>query len=257
MPKMCAFCSNDAVEHGGEHGWDDWLNEWLPVTGYTAKYSSTTGEKREYKKKRLEMQLSVVCERCNNNWMSQVTKRIKQTFAYAIRDGSSLCILPTGIALLAAFTLMKAVCFNHEILSEDEEPFFTRACRERLGKSLEVPSVALRMWIGAFQGKALHSTKASPMLLSSSAPPLQGMQYFAFTYVVGKIVLQLCAGRWKNVHHRGGSIIPMLAPDPYWDQAAIKFWPYTAPIEWPPPKHFGDDTIQQFINRFKDDIKLR
>jgi hypothetical protein len=34
----CAFCNGEAVDHGGEHLWDNWLNKELPKkTRFNAK----------------------------------------------------------------------------------------------------------------------------------------------------------------------------------------------------------------------------
>src|SRR5262249_48356041 len=161
----------------------------------------------------LNVKVPVVCQSCNSGSMSQITERFKDTFKHAIRDGVEMCILPSGIALIAVFTFMKAVVANHAII-ENDEPFFTRAARERFGKSLQVPPIGIRMWIGCFQSEALHNTRCVPTILSGNGP-LEGLQFFAFTYVVGHLVLQLCASRWKHVHRRGQGFIPMLRPDSY------------------------------------------
>lgn len=257
MATRCAFCPNDAVEHGGEHIWDDWLNEWLPASGHEVRYSSVAGVSRRYSKKRADAKLSVVCEPCNTGWMSRVTCRIKDNFKYVIRDGAEICILPEGIALLAAYTLMKAVVATHAI-AEGHEPFFTRRDKERLRESLAVPTGAVRMWIGAFQGKALYGRRFNPGVVAPDPPgPLYGMEYFTFTYVVGRLVLQVCAGRWKDVHKRR-PIVPMLRPNPYWDVACTQFWPSDGfPIDWPPPKYFNDTSLNEFINRLQHPIDLR
>ena len=190
--------------------------------------------------------------------MSKITSRFKDTFAYAIRDGSEMCILPNGLALLATFTFMKAVVANHAIIEENDKSysFFTRPVRERFGRSLEIPPVGIRMWIGAFQGEALYGGRCVPALLSGNGP-LQDVQFLTFTYVVGHLVLQLCASRWKDIHYRRHPVIPMLRPDPFWDEAAVQFWPLDGfPINWPPPKYFGDEMIQQLIDRFMLPVAL-
>ena len=251
--KKCAFCPQDAVEHGGEHIWDDWLNQSFPVTKRRFRYSHTSGKSREYDKHKLGEKLSVVCHDCNTRWMSQITNRVKIGFQSVIIDGSPLCILPSGIALLAAFTFMKAAVAASDI-AQNSEAFFTRAQRERLRKSLEVPiDHTVRIWIAAFKGKALDSGRFVPSILSSEAPQLCGVEYFTFTYLVGHLLLQLLAGRFKYVHHRGIGLLPMLRPDHYWDPACIQFWPPTdvPGIMWPPPKQFNDLGLKDFINRFK------
>jgi hypothetical protein len=217
------------------------------------RYSHTSGVTREYDTHVLDEKIPVVCEKCNSGWMSQITARIKLAFASQITDGSPLCILPSGIVLLAAFTFMKAIVGATHI-AEKDEPFFTRAQRERLRVSQDIPTDnTVRMWISAFQGKSRNSVRFVPAMLSSSDAKLAGVQYFTVTYMVGQLLLQLLAGRRKDVRHRLLPL-PMLHPDPFWDQACIQFWPPTdglAPIEWPPPKIFDDAGLHDFVNRFK------
>jgi hypothetical protein len=250
--KKCAFCPQDAVEHGGEHIWDNWQNESFPVIKGRIRYTHTSGKSREYDTYKADEKLPVVCHDCNTRWMSQITKMVKVGFESAIVHGSPLCILPSGIVLLAAFTFMKAAVAASD-LAQDDEAFFTRAQRESLRTSLAVPEVGVRMWIGTFKGQALYSRRFVPAILSSEAPQLRGVEYFTFTYLTGHLLLQLLAGRFKYVHNRGRGLLPMLRPDAYWDQACIQFWPPTniSGITWPPPKYFEDQGLKDFINRFK------
>lgn len=247
----CSFCDREAVERGGEHIWDDWLNRRIPRTKHEFKYASTSGIFREYTRHNIDEKLPLVCEKCNSGWMSQITNRICQTFGDAIVGGAALSVLPIGIELLTSFIFLKAV-LGAQLISEKDEAFFTRAERERLRKSLAIPSNGINMWVGAFKGNALHSGRFAPGILTSTAPQLSGIEYFTFTYVIGRLVLQLLAARWKNVRHRGIGYVPMLIPDPYWNAAAVRIWPSDgSPITWPPPKYFNDAGLKQFINRFK------
>jgi len=257
MANKCAFCPQDAVEHGGEHVWDDWLNRSFSVTKHQIRYSATSGKSREYNTRKLKEKLAVVCHDCNSGWMSQITKRTKIAFEAVIVERRPLCILPSGIALLAAFTFMKAAVGATDI-AQNDEAFFTRAQRERFRKSLAVPEFGVRMWIGAFQGKALHGGRFVPATLSTDEPQLRGIEYFTFTYLVGHLVLQLLAGRFKDVRQRRHRPLPMLRPDPFWDEGCIQFWPPTnvSGITWPPAKYFDDSGLQDFIDRFKLPINL-
>ena len=183
--------------------------------------------------------------------MSRISNGIKIAFESLIIDGNQLCILRSGVALLAAFTFMKAAVAATQI-AENNEAFFTRAQRERLRKSLAVPDMGVRMWIGNFKGKALHNGRFVPAILSSRAPQLRGVEYFRFTYLVGHLLLQLLAARFKSVHHRAHGLLPMLRPDPFWNQACIQFWPPTnvTGITRPPAKYFEDQGLKDFIDRF-------
>src|SRR5947209_12724723 len=166
--KRCAFCPAEAVEKGGEHIWDDWLNKAFPRSKRRFRYIDSLGTSRQYDTYSLNEKIPAVCHDCNTQWMSQLTKRMKLTFESAITRGSPLCILPSGIALLAAFTFMKAAVAATQFangLGKGDEAFFTRRERERLRQSLEVPTNdTVRMWVATFKGKALNSGRFVPAI---------------------------------------------------------------------------------------------
>jgi hypothetical protein len=252
MAKRCSFCDADAVEKGGEHVWDNWINKALPKTRYRARKRYTLNSPLiEYDTTSLSEKLPVVCEECNSGWMSALTGRVKAIFSKAILEGEPFSLGPRDAALLAAFTFMKAVVTNHCI---DTEPFFTRAARERLRTSLAVPPL-VKFWIATFHGRSRMSTKTN---LSILGPPKHrdGIEFCSFTYVVGKLALQLLAPRWKNISDRGRPLVS-LTPDVFFDEATILFWPHSGDLlAWPPAKYLGDDSIQLFIHRFNVPINL-
>jgi hypothetical protein len=150
---------------------------------------------------------------------------------------------------------MKAVATNHR--TEDYEPFFTRASRERFRTSLTLPPVT-KVWFAAYQGESRMGTRNNLSIVSTSTQgtPIYGIEFCSFSYVVGKLVLQLLAPRWKHISHRGMPLLS-LNPHAYWEQAATLFWPHNGgSLQWPPAKHFADDTIQTFIERFHMPVKL-
>ncbi len=102
------------------------------------------------------------------------------------------------------------------------------------------------------------STRNNLSTISTSEPgPLYGMEFCSFSYVVGKLALQLLAPRWKRIEHRGRPLIS-LTPNAGWDHAGILFWPHGGSfLSWPPPEYIGDDMIQHFIYRFNNDVTLR
>lgn len=87
------------------------------------------------------------------------------------------------------------------------------------------------------------------------ACPLYGMEFFCYTYTLGKLVIQLVAPRWKDVRDWNRPLVA-LAPNKFWQSAAIRFWPYIREVHWPPAKYLGDDIIEKFINRFDAPIEL-
>jgi hypothetical protein len=253
---MCAFCPEDAVEIGGEHVWDNWLNKALPDTTYRArKRYSLASPLVQYDTDSLSEQLPVVCTECNNGWMSILSLKAKDRFGRAMLDGEPFSLGARDAAILAAFTFMKAAVTNH-LTTHEYEPFFTRAARETFRSSLIVPPFT-KMWFAAYQGEARMSTRSNFGIASTDAPgPLQGIEFGSFSYVVGKLALQLLTPRWKNIHHRGKPLVS-LTPNKYWEQATTLFWPHSGGfVSWPPSKYLGDDMLQTFIERFNSPVNV-
>jgi len=253
--KKCAFCDAEAVEKGGEHIWDDWLNRALPRRRYKAtKRFTIDSPVIEYATYHLNEKLPVVCEKCNSGWMSALTLRTKDSFSRAMLEGEPFSLDARGAALLAAFTFMKAVVTNHSI---DDDPFFTRADREKFRTSLVIPPWT-KMWSAAYQGAARFSTKNNLGIIGPNNPalPFYGMEFCSFSYVVGKLSLQLLAPRWKHIRDRGKPMLG-ISPNIYWQPPAIQFWPHDGKIlSWPPEKYLGDNVIEAFIYRFNVPINV-
>jgi len=256
MARTCAFCPADAVEHGGEHIWDDWLNRRLPSKKFAVQTRLSPKDPfRVFARKNLNLKLPVVCAECNNTWMSDITNEISKGFADAIIHGSELSILPSGSELLSAFTFMKAVVADCVTQGDNDELFFSTAARENIRKSRSAPPTA-QMWISSFYGKRRYGGRFISGLLVPGPGPLFGLEFFIFTYVVGHLVLQLLGVRWKDVRLRWQPL-PVLKPDAYWNTAVSRFCPNDGfPVKWP-LKHLGDDALKTFTDRFNAPIELR
>lgn len=256
--RKCAFCDRESVTKGGEHLWDDWLNEELPKkTRFNAKKRlSLDFSPIQFVSSGLNEKVPAVCGECNAGWMSALTAKVKERFSATILEGAPFSLAGEDARILAAFTLMKAMVKNYGY-PNDDEPFFTRASCERLRVSLTIPS-HVKMWFAAFQGTSRYSFHSNFYIVSTSEPgPLEGMEFFCYTYVLGNLALQLLAPRWKYVGHRDWPLVSLI-PNRCWDLAAIQFWPLPdqAPL-WPPEKYIGDRTFDQFIYRFAAQINLR
>ena len=253
MAKMCAFCPADAVEKGGEHIWDNWINKALPKMMYRAtEHLAPDAPIIRYDTPSLSKQFPVVCDRCNNGWMSVLTDKFKQTFSRTVLDGEPFTLSPRDAALLVSFTFMKAVVTSHGI---DDEPFFTRAARETFRTSQAIPP-GIKGWFAAFEGISRMNTKNNILIVSSDEGILRGKEFLSYSYVVGKLVIQLVAPRWKNVTDRGKPLVS-LSPAAWWNDSVTRFWPGDGNLVlWPPSKHFADDTIQIFIDRFSNPVNL-
>ncbi len=254
--KKCAFCDSPSVVKGGEHLWDNWINDELPKrTRFSAKrLLYIESESHEFVQVGLKEQIPSVCEECNHGWMSALTGRVKKRFSASILDGAPTSIDAKDALLLAAFTLMKAIVQNYHYVRD--EAFFTRAASERLRESLTIPPL-VKMWIATYYAPSRYAFHSNFHTVTVNNPgPLGGMEFLSYTYIVGNLVLQLLAPRWKDIRHRHLPLLT-LTPNSYWQAAAPQFWPFEGDaLPWPPKKHLSDSVIEQFINRFQVPVNV-
>jgi len=205
-----------------------------------------------YDTTKFDEKLPVVCERCNSTWMSVLTHKTKETFGRAMLEGEPFTLNVKDTELLAAFTFMKAVVTYHSLT---DEPFFPRAATDLFRDSLVIPD-AVQCWFAAYDGLLPMTTVARAHVFSPKTEhPLFGYQFLGFTYIVGKLALELLAPRWKDVSHRGNPLKMIRIHDPF-IQATIRFWPDVGKsVSWPPSEHIGSDSIQLFVDRLGGPIE--
>lgn len=247
--KNCAFCPTQASKLSGEHLFDDWLNRGISAKGYKARYGTLEKETIEWDAHSLNHKLPAVCSPCNNGWMSQLTEELKTGFADCILQGTPLLITPSALSVLSAYTFLKAAVMDYTYC--EGEPFFTRAARERFRVSRTIPSDG-QVWVAAFRGRSVFGARANIRHYSSTQPgtPVYGIEWFAFTYVVGHLAVQLLMPRWKDVRHRGRPL-PRLSPHLKWKDGATRIWPLSGvSVRWPPSRFVGEAQFDIFANRF-------
>jgi hypothetical protein len=249
---MCAFCLTEAAQLSREHIWDDWLNRALPTKRFRVRQRWSQDQPfREYDATVLQEKLAVVCKNCNHTWMSDLTDRVKRGYSDQIIKGAALSLTADDAALLGAYAFMKSVVADHA--TPKDERFFSQEVRERFRKTLSIPP-NVRMWIAAYQGAHRFGGRCHTAILSpNESSVLDGIEFYCFTYVVGHLVLQTHAVRWKDGRRAAA---PVPKADPYWGPAVFQSWPYSGPVSWPPTKYIGDDTLEALMNRFSLPISV-
>jgi len=103
IPATCLFCDSDADSR--EHLFPDWLND---VLGYVHPTLLFSGD-REWKADRpASHKLRVVCQRCNNGWMSRIEKNAQPVLTPLIL-GQGHQIGSDQQAMLARWAYSRAV----------------------------------------------------------------------------------------------------------------------------------------------------
>jgi hypothetical protein len=134
--------------------------------------------------------------------MSDLTDRVKRAYSDQIINGAALTLTQDDAALLGAYAFMKSVVADHA--TPKDERFYPQQVRERFRQTLFIPP-NVRMWIAAYQGVHRFGGRCHTAILSPNEPSvLEGIEYYAFTYVVGHLVLQThrCDGGMAAAHLR-------------------------------------------------------
>jgi hypothetical protein len=251
---VCAFCPSTA-NLTGEHIWPAWLSKLLPKTRH--KNERINGEaKTTWTTTRLDQTANVVCKTCNETWMSDLEQKAKGLLTDVILNGKQTAFGVEDMKFLAAYAFKNAVIANYQTLRLVPETISTRAQRERFGTSLALPS-DIRIWVSSFQGHARYSGRSNPRYAKSTndPAPLDDIDIFTHTYVVGHLVFQVLAYRFNSILNRGLRI-ELPKQTEVWNQACQQIWPTEAStIIWP-AKYLGPRTIEAFVDRWFGQIPI-
>ena len=251
-PRNCIFCGKPG-NITAEHCFGKWISKLFGKSSYRLRKKTPQGQViREWEANTINMTACSTCGECNNGWMSQLeAQEAKPLLSQIILHGSPVTLFPNGLTSIAAFAF-KGMVVADSMRPGHEVRFFPFSIRRRFSRSLEIP-YGVHMWIGAFySGAGRHGTWN--MDYRNGSGPLNGFQFYIFTYAAGWFVLQVVASRWTK-NSRRPFPFPILKQDVAWDELAIPFWPSArTPIFWPTRKCLGDDTIKAFSDRW---AKLR
>jgi hypothetical protein len=201
----------------------------------------------------MDQKTNVVCKPCNEGWMSDLEADARITLSGIIRDAAPVSLLPRGIASLSAFAFKCAVVANH--MNPQDEPFFRPYMRHRFKDSRWIPD-GVQMWVAAFQGEYRASGIFNAYYAKPTISPLNDLDLYVFTFAAGHLAFQVLALKWRHLH-RAGDMFPIIAPEDYWQKAAVQFWPTSGtPVCWPPSQYLDDESVKAFQDRFSTMIKV-
>src|ERR1700675_4231730 len=131
MRKECAFCTETA-KLSAEHLWSNWMNELFPGKKHFTNKNEHGEIVADWSSDKLDWKARVVCEPCNNTWMSQTEARTKKVMTNFIL-GKQGPITQSCADSIAIFSFKTAVIFDH--IRRDREPFFSRSVRHTFRES--------------------------------------------------------------------------------------------------------------------------
>jgi hypothetical protein len=243
MPQECAFCPETA-NRSGEHLWSDWMAELLPGKKQLTIRGTNREIKQRWTSKTLDWTAKVVCQKCNNGWMSDIESyHAKPSMSDLIIGKDDIQIDQAKADSIALFAFKSAVVVDY--LRRAEEPFFDRSTRHNFKNSLSIPK-DVGMWLTKFAqpGRGEISTT----YLKGNPPDGNGIEMYVCTYAVEYLVIQVVGFRHPGL--RGISTKDKFTAVPFWPRIADAF-------VWPPAEILQSvDEFKAFSDRWNDVITI-
>jgi len=243
----CAFCSNTADSK--EHIWSDWFNRVLPhVDGYHFRQGIRDGTVRMFDAGNLNVKLPVVCQPCNNGWMSELEdKHAKPAMQRLITSNNGTIVPPQQLKSIANFAFKSSVIADHAALQElNNDPFFTFQQRSDFKESLIIPN-NVQMWLGVLEKEGYGIFRAFYYPSPTQSNPR--FEIYATTFGAGFLIFQVVACRWIGIGIPDH--VPWVSQGNVWDKSTIPLWPNNGRSAfWPPDKHLTISQAMDFSVRW-------
>jgi hypothetical protein len=240
----CAFCPATA-DITDEHLWDSWAGRMFGPREYVYTRKDSEGHAKTWEHDKLSPKAHVVCGRCNNEWMSEVSTKAKTFIGGAICNRSAVALSDDGIAAVAAWGFLKAVVADH--MYELTDPFYTFSDRQLFRETLAIPN-GVQMWLG---GTLRHRGVFKGYTIDTPLSTPQRFELNCFTYGLGHFVIQVVGSKWKKKSLRRHANPPAVRQSFAWSSTSVPFWPSVPPpVAWPPAMFLGERAMEQFIFRW-------
>ncbi|MGH7073794.1 MAG: hypothetical protein ACREFD_06275 [Stellaceae bacterium] len=209
----CIFCGS-LDKKSEEHYWGQWLENYLPprhrgtthlFSGGTIRRYFENGKIEFYPEHRKPVlnpkadpsrqSLKVVCERCNNDWMSRLQSRAKPILIRYIEDDWTPLSNWSARSLASWITMF---CMVYEFA---DAPSIGISPQEREGLRLTLdPLPNWRIWVGRYRDFGQWHRKIVHRAMSSR--PFVGPPHFdthITTFALGKLVIQALSTTDRNL----------------------------------------------------------
>jgi hypothetical protein len=221
--KECAFCP-DTANLTGEHIFSDWMNDLLPGR-WDGTFTSADGSAKNWSSVGLDLKAKVVCDRCNNGWMSDLEGQHAQPILTPLIEGKSrIPISQSAARSIAVFAFKTAVIIDHVRKDKGRAPFFSRRLRTAFRKHLEIPS-AVQMWMCSYS-PGIRRADYFAGYYDGEMAFVGPLQLYICTYGIGGFAFQVLAAKQRvlGTYSQGGRFEKLAVP--FWPQIPLGFiWP--------------------------------
>jgi len=208
-----------------EHVHSDWMNAIIPGTWNRVVFSSD-GLHAEHDSLELNWTVNVVCETCNNGWMSDLeNNHAKPILSPLIAGEMDIPITQLDAHSIAIFAFKTAIIVDLIRKGKVVVPFFSRRIRAAFRRTLDIPT-SVNMWMCAYATKEKRADVLSAYY-KTEMPRIGPFELYVCTYAAGSFAFQVVAIKSLG--------LARLIPDGKFDRLSVPFWPQIVPdFVWPP-----------------------
>jgi hypothetical protein len=251
MTNPCLFCRSTTNKITKEHVWGQWLRDLFPGERDAAyKLIREDNASPIFFRKPFDLEVRVVCEKCNNGWMEDMESAVRPFLGPMIQAEQVTALSPDSQYSLAAWATKTALMLQdfktgHRIVPDSEYHRFYVAKQPAPGYLVLVGRDIIKQNSAGQKILTISGTRFMPRMkillpgndprVTDAAKGLQSGKYCAFntTFVVGPVVF-LVVG-----HNLPIPAIPNLSLHRLVDRA-VRIWPIDKPalVTWPPKLRF-------------------
>lgn len=210
----------------------------------------------------------VVCESCNNGWMSnRLEKPMQKATESIILNKQEKTFSPDECRAMASWAFKTTVIANH--MTRGEDHFFTEAQRRKFADDQTIPT-NIHVWLArrnaghfttAFRAERITKRPAAPLMphLVSLPPTPYEFQIYSCTLVAGWLCLQVAATRWTKREIAKSRNPPTIEQDKAFDDYSFPIWSpnkESSSVRWPPVYALGDVNFATFWKRWERELNL-
>lgn len=245
--RLCIFCDQKATTL--EHACPAWMDALLGGFFKAEAWFGPEAVRKEWGG--APVKVRYLCASCNDGWMSRLEGQVRP-FIGAMMNDVAIRLDRGDQHLVAAWCMKTAMVF--ECTKPDKSHFYTRAEREHLRSSLNLPT-GTALWIGRQHRSDFTYCHARQLRGTRPGDEAVLSEGHVTTFAAGRVVLQiLTVRRAPEYEGRLRQITLDATPGPWsrrGGRGLIQIWPASPSIRWPPDWSFGEPDLDPFCERFR------
>lgn len=255
LMSQCLFCPTTKLTK--EHVWPDWLVEnykqKVPPRRGLYRGTITIQQKvtRSFIQGTITERRSLVCDRCNSNWMSAIENFAKDRLWPLIEFGNSKQIKLSVEAQCAIAVWVQLRSFVFDALYEPPaEPHYS--FDERLAFANDphqfAPLPNTYIWLCPFVGKQWSVDRRV-----LNGYPIKGdidARIHIASGLANRLAFQLFTAKGTTVCTPNFDMLGKLG----WTDTTVQIWPCVGDAQWPPSVYIDDESLKVFQTRLSPDV---